>query len=772
MKPATWLSSLVLATLLSAGCAREPRAPIDHVNLEILLARMTNLHTFAQQPLGDSYLVSSTDPTGGNQDWAIWTQTEPSGRITLLDTEGPGYISRIWIASLDVKNWHIFIDDDTTARILMPKDGIFGESFPFVAPLAGQSSGGRYSLLPIPFSKRIRIEVEPDSLQASNRNYYQINYTLLNLEPEAVDSFPHEITHEQSQMVEAVNLAHTNIRQEKESLVQEAMQDATTTTIPPDGSHSIWADDGLGLLESFCVRIDAPDAATVMDQDLLRLLRLQMYWDGNRHPSVDIPIGDFFCNPLYTRSFASMPLGRVHDTFVSRFPMPYLRGARILLTNTSPHPVTVSTVASGDRNDNHGLTRRFHATWRATTQSGELFRLMETKGSGHYVGLFLTAIGQDGSWNILEGDEILHPDPHRLPPQEGTGLEDYFGGAYYYTSLFDLPFHGLIEKGAMRTDQYRFHMLEGVDFRRSFASTIEFGHANQSQGYMSGVSYWYADRAQAVPLNPDLKPLLARPYDRFELHGLMSKFFQLERAGLYQDAADRIAFFAQRYRTQRWSELLKLRSLGYRELLDGFDAVMPEYQAFTESSFPPAAQAARDRLWLQEHENNALLGIHALAKYRILINGTQVAQGEGKGELRVMRVTLSDDEPTITVELTPTRQGSFFAFCLRTQQGDITSAGEWEVPDLNPFPGQTPPDTFEGGAVLPNMTVWAFEPNPWVNMQSPAMGVQLWSFWAAQPRIRSLTLQRKISLTLGTDPHHSKAEDERPAEALRMHAID
>ena len=751
--------------------AREPRAPIDHVNLEILLARMTNLHTFAQQPLGDSFLVSSTDPTGGNQDWAIWTETEPSGRITLLDVEGPGYISRIWIASLDVKNWHIFLDDETEPRILNSKFGIFGESFPFAPPLAGESSGGRYSLLPIPFSTRIRVEVEPETLLQQNRNYYHINYTLLNLPPDAVESFPRALSDEQKNMVQAVNEAHSNIRRETETLVQEAMPTAKAVTIPPNGSIPIWKDEGKGLLESFMIRIEAPDAAAVMLQDLLRHLRVQMYWDGNRQPSVDVPIGDFFFNALYTRSFASMPIGRVHDTFVSRFPMPYMRGARVQLINTSPNPVTVSTAARGNRDDTQGLTRRFHAVWRATTQSGELFRLMETRGSGHYIGLFLTAIGQDGSWNILEGDEVLHPDPNRLPPQEGTGLEDYFGGAYYYTSLFDLPFHGLIEKGAMRTDQYRLHMLEGVDFRSSFASTIEFGHANRSQGYMSGVSYWYMDRAQAVPFNTELKPLLARPADRFELHGLMSKFFQLERAALYQDAADRMDFFRQRYQTQPWSDLLAIRTLGYRERFQGFDAVAEAYQSMTDSSFAPAARAARDRLWLEENENHALLAIHAIANYKLYLNDTQITEGEGKGELRVIRLSVPDGEHTWKVELTPTHQGSFFALCLRTQRGDITSAGEWEIVSLVAQPGQTPPDVFEGRSVLPNMTIWAFEPNAWVNMQSPAMGINLWSFWAPQPRVRQVTLQRKWTLDTAKASAPTEAP-ERTAEELRVHAID
>jgi hypothetical protein len=755
-----------------SGCSNEPRCPVDHVDFGLLLSRMTNLNTFAETPLGDSFLESSYDRSGGNQDWAVYTSAQPNGRVKVFEADGPGYISRFWIASFAAERWLFFFDGESEPRLNLARDDIFGDKFPFAPPLAGKSGGGRYCLLPIPFSKSIRIEMIPTDLKQSDRNYFQVNYTRLNLNPDAVESFPAALSSAQSNQVVAVNSALTAQPQVQAALVEQCMKDVESKTIKPGESLTFWDDTGEGLLKTFCIRIDSPADSEVIGADLLRRLRLKMNWDGKSFPSVDVPLGDFFCNPFYLRSYSSMPLGRADGAFICRFPMPYQKGARCILENRSGIPVSVSIGVQGNRVSTEGLQCKFHAGWRASSTSGVPFQMLQTEGSGHYVGCFLSAIGQDGSWNILEGDEFLKPDPGRQAPQLGTGLEDYFNGAYYYTSLFDLPLHGLIEKGAMRTDQYRFHLLDAVSFKKSFEAGIEFGDRNQASGYMSSVAYWYADPASSAALLEKQAALLARPADRFELPGIMAQLFLLEREGLYEDAAARTDFFAQRYRAQPWGDIFKVRALACREKTTSFLAVKASYEALIHSASPAAAQAARDRLWLNEDTSNALLGIHALGKYRLLQDGQLVAEGEGRNDLRVLRIPVTSGEHTWDVELTPIRQGSFFSLCLRTQKGDVTSAGEWNQLDVTEVPGRPHSEKFKGNEVLPNMTIWAFEPNAYVGMQSPAMGINLWSFWDSRPLVQRVRLTKKWRMGEGLPAMLPRNEQERTAEELRAHAID
>lgn len=64
-------------------------------------------------------------------------------------------------------------------------------------------------------------------------------------------------------------------------------------------------------------------------------LVLRMYWDGEETPSVECPLGDFFCNGFGTGCrINSMPIAvnPVHG-FNCYFPMPFRNGARITLEN-------------------------------------------------------------------------------------------------------------------------------------------------------------------------------------------------------------------------------------------------------------------------------------------------------------------------------------------------------------------------------------------------------------------------------------------------------
>lgn len=766
------LGVLLVVSLL--GCSERPVVPqasqVKEVDFSVLLSRMTSLKTFAETPLGNSFLESSYDRTGGNQDWAVYTQAEPSGRVTLLRVEGAGYLSRIWTAGMDAERFLFFFDGESEPRIDLAFEALFGGAFPFVAPLAGRSGGGWYSLVPIPFKQGLRVEIVPKNLLATNRNYFQINYTKLDLPAEAVTSFSMELSAAESNLVVAVNATQEQCAAEHKEVVAQ-YKDAPVS-LKQGGEVVIWEDDGEGLLTSFGVRILDPKDSVVMAQDLLRYLRIQMYWDGAKQPSVDVPLGDFFCNPFYLRSFASMPLARVDDTFVCRFPMPYQKGARCVLKNSSQVPVTVSVGAAGNRESAEGLSRKFHAVWRASDTSGRPLNMVESQSSGHYVGCFLNAIGQDGSWTILEGDEYLKPDPGVQPPQLGTGLEDYFSGAYYYTSLFDLPLHGLIEKGAMRTDQYRLHLLDAVGFDHAFEAGIEFGDRNHAKGYMSSVAYWYSDKVEAVPFDESLARLLSRPKDRFELPGLMSQFFMLERGGLYRDAASRMEFFAKRYEKEAWCDLLRCRALGYREKIEGFNAVKADYETLKDSSFKPAAEAAEKVLWLHEKPERALLGVHALGKYRLLLDGKEVASGEGRGELRVVPLQVAEGQHEWELDFVPTKRAGFLSFCLRTPFDDFTSAGDWETINLKPTPEMKVPEVFKGKTVLPNMSLWAFEPNAFVDMQSPASGITFWYFWDAKPRVQNARLKMRFEVKAAQTGEASSSEQERSADELRAHAIN
>jgi hypothetical protein len=76
--------------------------------------------------------------------------------------------------------------------------------------------------------------------------------------------------------------------------------------------------------------------------EMLRSLRIDMYWDGESKPAVSAPFGDFFGIGLgrmtaFENALFADPEGR---SFVSYIRMPFKTGAKITLTNESDQPVS------------------------------------------------------------------------------------------------------------------------------------------------------------------------------------------------------------------------------------------------------------------------------------------------------------------------------------------------------------------------------------------------------------------------------------------------
>jgi hypothetical protein len=98
----------------------------------------------------------------------------------------------------------------------------------------------------------------------------------------------------------------------------------------------------------------------------LRLTVLRMWWDGEAHPSVEVPLGDFFGIGFgLRRNFVSLPLqmspqdGRGFNCW---FPMPFADGARFEVENQGRASSTSTST-----------TRRTSAsmrTWRASMPGG------------------------------------------------------------------------------------------------------------------------------------------------------------------------------------------------------------------------------------------------------------------------------------------------------------------------------------------------------------------------------------------------------------------
>ncbi|PZF60350.1 hypothetical protein DEI92_08350 [Curtobacterium sp. MCBD17_034] len=275
---------------------------------------------------------------------------------------------------------------------------------------------------------------------------------------------------------------------------------------------------------------------------VLRNLVLRAYWDGESAPSVEVPLGDFFCNGFGARALVTSipivvaPTGGMN----SYFPMPFRESARITLE--SEHPDEIGAVffqidyTVGDEHPDD--LARFHAQWRrsnATTALGEDHVILDgVAGRGHYVGTYVALSQLERYW-WGEGEVKFYLDgDDEFPTLCSTGLEDYAGGAWAFQDElrehpdpnplpFSAPYFGYPH--VSRVDEskgspfwqamppshalYRWHLPDPIAFRERLRVTLQqIGAAEhglfERADDISTTAYWYqVEPHAAYPTFPD-----------------------------------------------------------------------------------------------------------------------------------------------------------------------------------------------------------------------------------------------------------------------------
>jgi hypothetical protein len=243
-----------------------------------------------------------------------------------------------------------------------------------------------------------------------------------------------------------------------------------------------------------------------------RLLRLRVYYDGRKTPSVDVPLGDFFgVGHGYERDLDSMMVrnssfGRARNSY---WPMPFRKSCRITVTNEGKRRVT-SLYYHVDWQKHHSLPDDigyFHACYRQANPppSGKLYTLLNIRGTGHYVGSVLNIIQTQVGW-FGEGDDMFYVDDEKTPRIEGTGTEDYFNDAWGLRvsngAWTGVPVAEDEGYGARLTG-YRWHVPDPVPFEKGLRVAIEhFGWTYNPDGtarsgfeersdFFASVAFWY-----------------------------------------------------------------------------------------------------------------------------------------------------------------------------------------------------------------------------------------------------------------------------------------
>ncbi len=260
-----------------------------------------------------------------------------------------------------------------------------------------------------------------------------------------------------------------------------------------------------------------------------RFAILRIYWDDQEQPSVEVPVGDFFCCGWGTdnghhhkganfRQLSSLPVCvNPGSAFNSYWEMPFRRRCRVTIENIQPsdsHDPEAGSMTLYYQID-YTLTEvpedcaYFHAQWRRSNPLPykTVHTLLDNvDGQGHYVGTFIAwGVNNNGWWG--EGEIKFYLDGDKdFPTICGTGTEDYFCGSYNFDvgkenggyREFCSPYAGMhqvlspdgLYQAQTRFSLYRWHIVDPVRFEKELRVTI------QALGWRSGRRY--------LPLQDDI----------------------------------------------------------------------------------------------------------------------------------------------------------------------------------------------------------------------------------------------------------------------------
>lgn len=249
-------------------------------------------------------------------------------------------------------------------------------------------------------------------------------------------------------------------------------------------------------------------------------LVLQVFWDDNDYPSINVPIADFFGainnQPI---DYDSSVMSVNHLCYMCYLPMPFSRGARFVLFNDGDKDYKGSIAYNIDYELGDGFKSersRLHCYWNRSNPTNGLHQILKVNGNGHYVGNFLHVRSNIKGW-WGEGDTCFEVDGQGVVHSPGT--EDEYGACWSFgEKTFSYQHCGYIQCAPGKQHRmYRWYVANPIRFHQSILVDVQnqnnlpgekvkskyasWGQTPANDDYIS-VSYYYLDGAQKVELQP------------------------------------------------------------------------------------------------------------------------------------------------------------------------------------------------------------------------------------------------------------------------------
>jgi hypothetical protein len=244
-----------------------------------------------------------------------------------------------------------------------------------------------------------------------------------------------------------------------------------------------------------------------------RALVIRAYWEGQEHPSIECPVGDFFgCahGKIMAYQSAVHSVGETGGRNIW-LPMPFVKRARFEFVNQWHKAVPLFyqiDYTIGDQHDED--IGRLHCLFRRenpTTEKVDFELLPERKQKGRFIGSVIGVRNLNpGRW-WGEGEVKVYMDGDTdFATIVGTGSEDYVGLAW---GIQQTPFlyHGCSLNQKNFVSMYRWHLPDPIVWREQARITIQQIGLLRGKGKVetaddwSCATFWY-EPLPSAPLPP------------------------------------------------------------------------------------------------------------------------------------------------------------------------------------------------------------------------------------------------------------------------------
>ena len=251
---------------------------------------------------------------------------------------------------------------------------------------------------------------------------------------------------------------------------------------------------------------------------------IRFYWDDEKEPSIEVPVGAFFANGWNEYAALNSIAVTVNpgSAFNCYWKMPFHKKCKITMQNINTETMRlyyqvdyVLTAVGDDEGYLHAQYRRSNPT------KNSLHTILDgVTGKGQYVGTYLgVGVRNNGWWG--EGEIKFYMDGDKdFATIVGTGTEDYFCGSYNFENKkthqyqeFSTAYAGLhqvikpdgLYASQQRFGMYRWHIQDPIRFEHGLKVTIQDlgwhddGTYLPQKSDMISVAFWYQKELNVKP---------------------------------------------------------------------------------------------------------------------------------------------------------------------------------------------------------------------------------------------------------------------------------